>query len=72
MLLNLKELMKLVFTAAEVLDIVLQHVRQEFPRAYVNTAEVVGYSLFTEVAVSYVPENMKEDDVILHVVGEEA
>ena len=45
--------MKLSFSRDEVLGIMLQYVRREFPRAEVNTAEVVGYSSFTEVEVSY-------------------
>lgn len=68
MLPYLKELMKLIFSKEEVLDIVLQHVRQEFPRACLNTAEVEGYGNFTEVSVSYVP--IEEADPEARVVFE--
>lgn len=53
---NLKEPMQIIYTAQEVLDIVLQHTLAEFPRANVNAALFEGYSRPSVIVTHVVPE----------------
>jgi len=60
LLLNLKELMKIIFTREEVLELVLEHVWQVYPRAAVNFAELDRDSAFENVVVSFVKPSEPE------------
>lgn len=53
MLLNLKDLMKISFTQAEVKEIVLEHVWATYPRAMLNTVELDRYSSFEYMVLSF-------------------
>jgi len=56
LLLNLKELMLVIFTKEEVLKIVLDFAQTALD-LNLNKAEVDGYSSFTSVTLSYVAED---------------